>query len=74
MLYAKQIFSPTGKAKWTRAAVGHLRSSSKYIAVVGLESYMSVQFERYARCNVDYDKEGTPRKETRYVSPSVIQS
>ena len=73
MLYAKQIFSPTGKAKWTRAAVDHLLSNSKYIAIVGLESYMSVQFEKSARCNIDYDKAGTPRKENRYVSPAMIQ-
>jgi len=30
MLYAKQIPSPTGKAKWTRAAVDHLLSNGKY--------------------------------------------
>lgn len=73
MLYAKQIHSPTGKTKWTRAAVDHLLSNSKYIAIVGLESYMSVQFEKSARCNIDYDKAGTPRKENRYVSPAMIQ-
>ena len=28
MLHAKQISSPTGKAKWTRAAVDHLLSKS----------------------------------------------
>lgn len=73
MLYAKQIPSPTGKVKWTRAAVDHLLSNSKYIAIVGLESYMNVQFEKVARCNIDYDKAGTPRKENRYVSPAMIQ-
>lgn len=73
MLYAKQIPSPTGKAKWTRAAVDHLLSNSKYIAIVGLESYMSVQFEKSARCNIDYDKAGAPRKETCYVSPAMTQ-
>lgn len=73
MLYAKQIPSPTGKAKWTRAAVDHLLSNSKYIAIIGLESYMNVQFEKAARCNIDYDKAGTPRKENRYVSPAMIQ-
>lgn len=71
LLYSKQISSPTGKAKWTRAAVDHLLSNSKYIAIVGLECYMSVQFEKSARCNIDYDKAGTPRKETRYVSPTM---
>ena len=73
MLYAKQIPSPTGKAKWTRAAVDHLLSNAKYIVIVGLESYMSVQFEKSARCNIDYDKAGAPRKENRYVSPAMIQ-
>ena len=37
MLHAKQISSPTGKAKWTRAAVDHLLSNGKYIAVIGLQ-------------------------------------
>ena len=73
MLYAKQIPSPTGKAKWTRAAVDHLLSNSKYIVIVGFESYTSAQFEKSARCNIDYDKAGAPRKETRYVSPAMPQ-
>ena len=34
---------------------------------------MSVQFEKAARCNIDYDKAGTPRKENRYVSLAMIQ-
>ena len=72
MLYAKQISSPTGKTKWTRAAVDHLLSNSKYVLIVGLESYMSVQFEKTERCNIDYDKAGAPRKETRYVSPAMV--
>ena len=57
MLHAKQISSPTGKAKWTRAAVDHLLSNGKYIAVIGMEKFMDAQFEKSARCNVDYDKE-----------------
>ena len=73
MLYKKQIPSPTGKAKWTRAAVDHLLSNSKYIAVVGFESFTDVQFEKFARCNIDYDKAGAPRRSTRYVSPSMLQ-
>ena len=72
MLYTKQISSPTGKTKWTRAAVDHLLSNSKYVLIVGLESYMSVQFEKTERCNIDYDKAGAPRKETRYVSPAMV--
>ncbi len=73
MLYVRQIPSPTGKIIWTRAMVDHLLSNSKYIAIVGLESYMNVQFEKTARCNVDYDKVSAPRKETCYVSPTMPQ-
>ena len=42
LLFKKRIPSPTGKAKWTRAAV-------------------------------DYNKAGSPRRSTRYVSPSMLQ-
>lgn len=73
MLYKKQILSPTGKAKWTRAAVDHVLSNSKYISIVSFEPFTDVQFEKSARCNVDYDKAGSPRRSTRYVSPSMLQ-
>ena len=72
MLQAKQVPSPTGKAKWTRAAVDHLLSNEKYIAIIGLEKFLDAQFEKSARCNVNYDKEGAPRKETRYVSSVMV--
>ena len=55
MLQAKQVPSPTGKAKWSRAAVDHLLSNDKYIAIIGLEKFLDAQFEKSARCNVDYD-------------------
>jgi hypothetical protein len=73
MLGTEHIPSPTGKQKWTRAAVDHLLSNSKYIAIVGLETYMDVQFEKSARCNIDYDKADAPRRSTRYVSPTMLQ-
>lgn len=73
LLYKRQIPSPTGKAKWTRAAVDHILSHSKYIFIVGFESFTDVQFEKSARCNVDYDKAGSLRKSIRYVSPSMLQ-
>ena len=73
MLFKRHIPSPTGKAKWTRAAVDHLLSNSKYIAVVCFESFTEAQFEKSARCNVDYDKVGSPRRSTRYISPSMLQ-
>lgn len=73
LLYKRQIPSPTGKAKWTRAAVDHILSNSKYISIVGFESFTDIQFEKYARCNIDYDKTGAPRNAIRYVSPSMHQ-
>lgn len=68
MLFAKGISSPTGKPKWTRAAVDKLLGNAKYIPMVGLTTYMDVQFEKDRRCNVDYDQAGHPRKATRYQS------
>ena len=71
MLYEKQIPSPTGKPKWTRASVDHLLSNGKYVAIIGWEKFLDAQFEKSARCNIDYDQEGSPRKDTRYVSPDM---
>ena len=71
MLFAKGIASPTGNAKWTRAAVAKLMANKKYIPIVGVDVYMDAQFERDHRCNVDYDKAGHPRKATRYRSPAL---
>ena len=68
MLYAKQIPSPTGKTKWTRASVDHLLSNGKYVVIIGWEKFLDAQFEKSARCNIDYDQEGLPRRDTRYVS------
>ena len=71
MLYEKQIPSPTGKPKWTRASVDHLLSNGKYVAIIGWEKFLDAQFEKSTRCNIDYDQEGSPRKGTRYVSPDM---
>ncbi len=69
MLFAKGIPYPTGKPRWTRAAVDKLLGNAKYIPLVGLTTYMDVQFEKNRRCNVDYDRADHPRKATRYQSP-----
>lgn len=69
MLFAKDIPSPTGKQRWTRAAIDKLLGNAKYIPIVGLTTYMDVQFEKDRRCNVDYDQAGHPRKAERYQSP-----
>ena len=71
MLFVKGIPSPTGNSKWTRAAVDKLLANAKYIPIIGMETYMDVQFERNLRCNVNYDKAGHPRKPARYRSPSI---
>ena len=69
MLFVKGVPSPTGKLRWTRAAVDKLLDNAKYIPMVGLTTYMDVQFEKDRRCNVDYDQAGHPRKAERYQSP-----
>ena len=71
MLSEKRITSPTGKERWTSAAIDKLLSNAKYIPIVGTEIYMDVQFEKGRRCNIDYDKAGSPRKATRYQSPAL---
>ena len=71
MLSEKRITSPTGKERWTRAAIDKLLSNAKYIPIVGTEIYMDVQFEKGRRCNIDYVKAGSPRKATRYQSPAL---
>ncbi len=71
MLFEKGISSPTGKPRWTRAAVDKLLGNAKYIPMVGLTTYMDVQFEKDHRCNSDYDQTGYPRKAVRYQSPII---
>ena len=71
MLSEKRIPSPTGKERWTRAAIDKLLSNAKYIPIVGTETYMNVQFEKDQRCNIDHDKASSPRKATRYQSPAL---
>lgn len=72
LLAQRGAVSPTGKAKWTRAAVDKLLSNKKYIPIIGVKTYMDVQFEKSQRCNVDYDKAGHPRKAVTYQSPSFM--
>ena len=71
ILFAKDIPSPTGNPKWTRAAVDKLLANKKYIPIVGMKAYLDTQFEKDHRCNVDYGKAGHPRKSTRYQSSSI---
>ena len=71
LLFEREVPSPTGNEKWTRAAIDKLLSNAKYIPIVGFETYMDVQFEKERRCNIDYDRAGNPRKTIRYQSPDM---
>ena len=44
MLFAKGILSPTGKTKWTRAAVDKLLTNKKYIPLVGIKPIHSIPY------------------------------
>ena len=55
LLFKRGVASPTGKAKWTRAAIDKLLANKKYIPMVGVKVYMDAQFEKARRCNVDSD-------------------
>ena len=70
MLFEKNIPSPTGKKRWTPAMLDKLLFNKKYIAVVGMEQYFSVQFERDKRSRFDLDT--GKRKTTRYNSGNVF--
>ena len=45
MLQTKSVPSPSGNSKWARVAVDKLLSNAKYIPIVGIETYMDVQFD-----------------------------
>lgn len=72
LLSKRGVASPTGKAKWTRAAVDKLLANKKYIPMVGVTVYMDAQFEKARRCNIDYETAGHHRKAVRYQSPSFL--
>ena len=71
MHFVKGVSSPTGKSKWTGAAVDKLLANKKYIPIVGMEIYLDAQFEKDRRCSVDYDIAGHPRKANRNQSPAL---
>ncbi len=71
ILFTKRVPSPTGKPRWTRASVDKLLDNAKYIPMVGLTTYMDVQFEKDCRCNVNHDQAGHPRKAEQYQSPAL---
>ena len=65
--------SPTGNPTWGRAAIDKLLSNGRYVPhIIRFEKFTDVQFQKEARCNIDYDKAGAPKKERRYCSQSVL--
>ena len=42
LLFKKGVVSPTGKVKWTRAAVDKLLANKKYIPLVGIKIYIGL--------------------------------
>lgn len=69
LLEKRQIASPTGNPVWGRAAIDKLLSNGRYVPhIISFEKFTEVQFQKGARCNINYDKAGSPRKEQRYCS------
>ena len=69
LLEERKIASPTGNPTWGRAAIDKLLSNGRYVPhIVSFEKFTEVQFQKAARCNIDYDKAGLPRKKQRYCS------
>lgn len=66
MLHAKQISSPTGKAKWTRAAVDHLLSNSLSLWTRNQELWTTSTYFLYGGALQD---DYRPGKE--YIEPST---
>ena len=71
MLSEKRILSPTGKERWTRAAIDKLLSHAKEIPIVETETSMNVQFEKEHRRHIEYDKAGSPGKAAWYQSSAL---
>ena len=70
MLAEKNIYSPTGKKKWSIATLDKMLSNKKYYPVVGIEKYFAVQFEKDLRSSVN---EGTrTRKSAKYDTRNVL--
>jgi hypothetical protein len=69
-LYDKHIVTPTGKERWTPAAINNILLNSKYISIVGFDQYAMAQAEidRRSRNDLDTGK----RKTARYSSSNVL--
>lgn len=69
-LEARNIFSPTGNPRWTRAAIDKMLKNRKYIAILGWDGYLITQADREFRSNINEDS--GKRKATRHCSEKVL--
>ena len=69
MLAEKNISSPTGKERWSIAALDKMFSNKKYYPIVGMEKYFAVRFEKNRRSSIGEDRR---RKSAKYDSRNVL--
>lgn len=71
LLFDKQIPSPSGNPKWTRAGIDNTLKNGKYVPhIIPLSEFAEVQFQMTARSNLDHNN--NMRKTTRYNSQNVL--
>jgi len=70
-LFAQDVPSPRGKAKWTQAVINDLLSNQRYIGtIITFDKFFLAQGEKGKRSNLDEDT--NQRKATRYSPQSVL--
>ncbi len=69
-LYQQGIPSPSGKERWTRAAVDKMLSNKSYAPhILSIKQFMDIQLMKLDRSNIERDDNWDPiRKKTRYDS------
>lgn len=68
-LEASQVVTPSGNPKWSRSVIDKILSNGKYVPyVVSMELFVTAQFEKESRTNIQTNNDGsTQRKTTRYI-------
>jgi len=74
-LYEQGIPSPSGKERWTRAAVDKLLSNKSYAPhILSIEQFMDTQIMKLDRSNMERDDNwDSVRKKTRYNSKKALK-
>lgn len=72
-LFEQGVFSPTGKARWSRSVIDHLLSNGIYAyGLIPFDMFYAVQVEKDKRSNMDPDSGAKARKATQYSSKDVL--